>query len=106
MYLINRFLSCLIVSLIAVPFSVYADSWSCSKQDLVREVHVEYATTSPVPCIVVYKKPNEGFEDQTLWSADNTEGYCEEKASEFVAKLESWGWVCRETLLETDTTPE
>ncbi len=104
MFLIKQFLRCLIVSLFALPFSAYADSWSCGhedNQDLVREVYVEYATSAPVPCIVVYKKPTEGFEDQTLWSAENTEGYCEEKAREFVAKLESWGWVCRETVIGT-----
>jgi hypothetical protein len=30
-----------------------------------------------------------------LWEARNTEGYCEEKATEFVRTLESWGWQCR-----------
>ena len=33
-----------------------------------------------------------------LWSADNMEGYCEDKARELVANLESSGWVCLETV--------
>jgi hypothetical protein len=78
--------------------SVYADSWSCSKGDLVREVVIEYPQGSALPCKVVYKKQTEGIYDQDLWSADSTEGYCEEKAAGLVAKLEGWGWVCLETV--------
>ena len=31
---------------------------------------------------------------QTLWSARNERDYCLEKAKEFVAKQEGWGWSC------------
>ena len=78
--------------------NVYADSWNCSHDDLVREVVIEYPEGGTLPCDVVYKKQTEGFGDQTLWSATNEEGYCEQKAKDFVAKLESWGWVCMETV--------
>ena len=83
---------------ISVSSNVYADSWNCSNSDLVREVVIEYPEGGSVPCNVVYKKQTEGFEDQVLWSAENEEGYCGTKARDFVDKLESWGWVCMETV--------
>jgi len=89
-----------LISILALSVSVnaYADAWNCSSSDLVREVIIEYPEGGSVPCNVVYKKQTEGFEDQVLWSAEGEEGYCEEKARDFVAKLESWGWVCLETV--------
>jgi len=98
MRLINRTVQILVVALFAVPVSAYADSWSCSRDNNVREVHIERTTSAPVPCNVVYKKQTEGVEDQILWNANSDETYCEEKAKELVAKLESWGWVCIETI--------
>ena len=83
---------------LSVCFNVYADSWNCSSSDLVREVVIDYPQGGSVPCNVIYRKQTEGFEDQVLWSADKLEGYCEDKARELVAKLESWGWVCLETV--------
>lgn len=104
MQMINRSFQALLVTLFALPLNAYADSWSCSHGNDVREVHIERPTSSPVPCNVVYKKQTEGVEDQVLWNADNDDSYCEEKAQGFVEKLESWGWVCAETVREeTDT---
>ena len=59
-----------------------------------------------MPCNVIYKKQTEGFEDQVLWSAESQDGYCEEKAREFVGKLESWGWVCLETVSASADTEQ
>jgi len=89
-----------VISILALSasFNVYADSWNCSSSDLVREVVIEYPEGGSVPCNVNYKKQTEGFEDQVLWSAENDEAYCIEKARELVANLESWGWVCLETV--------
>jgi hypothetical protein len=81
-----------------MPLSAHAESWSCSHGNDVREVHIERPDSTPVPCNVVYKKPTEGVEDQILWNANSDDSYCEEKAKGFVAKLESWGWVCAETV--------
>lgn len=100
MNLTNRTLQILTVALFAAPISAYAESWSCSHDNLVREVHIERTTSAPAPCNVVYKKQTEGVEDQILWSANSDESYCEEKAQAFVTKLESWGWVCAETIQE------
>ncbi len=93
-----RILQLFSILALSVCFNAYADSWNCSSSDLVREVVIEYPEGGSVPCNVVYKKQTEGFEDQVLWSADNLEGYCEDKARELVASLESWGWVCMETV--------
>lgn len=104
MHLINRTFQTLAITLFAIPLNSYADSWSCSQGNDVREVHIERATSAPVPCLVVYKKPTEGVEDQTPWSANNDDSYCEEKAQGLVAKLESAGWVCAETISDETNT--
>ena len=98
MQLLRRSTQIIAISALSVTFNAYADSWNCSSSDLVREVVIEYPQGGSVPCNVVYKKQTEGVEDQVLWSAENQEGYCEEKAGELVANLESWGWVCLETV--------
>lgn len=92
---VNQFLA---LVLVLAPVAVLADSWSCSLADNVREVHVERSTPNPVPCKVVYMKLTEGVEDQALWRAEHDPDYCDAKAREFVLKLESWGWVCAETI--------
>lgn len=81
---------------LSISSAAGADGWNCSHTDLVREVLIEYPEGGAVPCNVVYKKAMEGFTDQVLWSASNEQGYCEQKAREFVVKLESWGWGCVE----------
>lgn len=98
MRLINRAVQVLAIAIITIPVSAYADSWSCSHDNNVREVHVVRTTSEAVPCDVVYKKQTEGVEDQVLWHADNDDSYCDEKARAFITKLESWGWVCAETV--------
>ena len=104
MQLVNRTFQILAIMLFAAPFNAYASSWSCSHGNDVREVHVERPTSSPVPCNVVYKKQTEGVEDQILWNANSDDSYCDEKAQGFVAKLESWGWVCTETISDDTGT--
>ena len=99
-----RIFQILAMLLLNASVNVYADSWNCSHDDLVREVIIEYPQGGSVPCDVVYKKQTEGVEDQVLWSAENQEGYCEEKAGELVARLESWGWVCLETVSQESST--
>ncbi len=98
MSLIKHTFQILVVAFFAAPVSAYADSWSCSHNNLVREVHVERTTSAPAPCNVVYKKLSEGFEEQILWNAAFNGSYCDEKAKELIAKLESLGWVCLETI--------
>ena len=98
MKLLNHVVQLALISLLLVTTNTYAESWNCRHDDLVREVVINYPEGGAVPCQVVYKKQTEGFEDQTLWTAENQQGYCEEKAREFVEKLGSWGWTCMETV--------
>ncbi len=88
----------LTLGLILTPLGAAAESWSCRQDNDVREVHIQRTGDGAVPCEVVYKKLTEGVEDQVLWNAQNQANYCEEKAAEFVTKLEGWGWTCVETI--------
>ena len=94
--MINR---CLVTAvLVAVPTIAVAQnapSYECMNGALQRRVQVIYETGVSTPCEVHYFKDTESpGESQVLWRALNEEGYCEAKASEFAAKLESWGWAC------------
>lgn len=93
-----RLMEPVVILLSGISATAYADSWNCSHDDLVREVIIEYPQGGSLPCDVVYKKQTEGEEDQVLWSAENEDGYCEDRARELVARLESSGWVCLETV--------
>ena len=92
----------LAITLLVIPYVSQAESWSCKLGNSVREIHIQ--TESPniaAPCSVVYKKPTEGKDDQTLWTATNDAGYCAEKAKAFVQKQVSWGWTCEEAAGES-----
>lgn len=85
---------------------------TCNHGAQTRVIEVVYRDDSQLPCEVQYTKET-GTE--TLWSAQNLEGYCEEKAAAFVEKQQSWGWECStaglpaavesvtETAVEADT---
>lgn len=67
----------------------------CTFGDLSRRIEIIYETGVTVPCEVHYYKDTEAPGDmQVLWRALSEEGYCEARASEFVAKLEAMGWDC------------
>ncbi len=74
----------------------------CSHGSQTRVIEVAYTSEENVPCEVRYSK-EEG--SQTLWSATNKAGYCEEKAAAFVEKQIGWGWAC-EASINTATTDE
>lgn len=74
----------------------------CAHGSQTRVIEVAYTTENNVPCEVRYSK-EEGT--QTLWSASNLSGYCEEKAAAFVEKQKGWGWAC-EVSANTATTDE
>lgn len=76
-------------------------SFTCTLNDATRIISISYPTGNATPCNVNYQK--EGA-SQTLWQAQNTQGYCEEKAAEFIEKQRSWGWQCDdESAVETQT---
>ena len=80
-------------------------SYTCKHSHEQRKIDVIYLQReSSVPCEVRYIKADS---EETLWTANYTKGYCEEKASEFVAKQEGWGWSCAmDTPVTDDSLPE
>ncbi len=90
-------------TLLAIPMTGMADSWSCRHDNNVREIHIQRDGDMPVPCKVLYKKLTEGVEDQVLWTAENDPEYCETKAREFIDKQTGWGWTCVETIAESSS---
>ena len=71
-----------------------ANPTECRQGGLTRSVEIVYANPgSSVPCEVMYAKPAAGTIEM-LWQAMNEAGYCEARAEEFIAKLESMGWQC------------
>ena len=66
-----RILQILAMLLLNASVNVYADSWNCSHDDLVREVIIEYPQGGSLPCDVVYKHQTEVLEDQVLWYAES-----------------------------------
>ena len=85
----------LLVALPCLALGQDAGSFQCSLGGLERRVEILTEPGVSVPCEVHYYKDTEApGEKQVLWSASNEEGFCERNATEFVAKLESWGWNC------------
>ena len=79
---------------------VFADTdFVCTMGDSERIISVIYIGDGLVPCEVRYDK-GEGAE--VLWTAENTEGFCENHAREFVSRQEGWGYSCSETMEESD----
>jgi ABC-type Na+ efflux pump permease subunit len=67
-------------------------AYVCINGDSERHIRVLYTYTGQkVPCEVVYEKASGS---QSLWDAQNEEGYCEAKALELVEKQRGWGWDC------------
>lgn len=93
-----RFGYSLIVLALALPSAALAQDsgkYQCTFGELVRRVEIYAEPGVTVPCEVHYYKDTEApGESQVLWSAQSQAGYCEEKATEFVAKLQGWGWEC------------
>ncbi len=80
--------------------SSYAHEYQCRGGGVERIISVEYeSTSSGVPCAVRYDKPDEGGTSYP-WRAQNTAGYCEEKAALLATQLEGYGFDC--TRVESD----
>ncbi len=89
--------------LVCTPALAIANPTQCTNGNLHRTVEVVYSDPGqPVPCEVLYNKPNAGTQE-SLWQANNEAGYCEDRAREFVGKLEGMGWTCSAATMETTT---
>ena len=78
-------------------------SYTCSNAGNSRQLDIIYtnATAQP-PCEVRYTKAGN---TEVLWKADTEQGYCEQKANEFINQQESWGWRCTKHPLNSPETP-
>ena len=64
----------------------------CKHGNQIRIISVVYKQgETSTSCEVTYEKDT-GV--KTLWNARSDLSYCVNKAKEFVAKQEGWGWVC------------
>ena len=71
-----------------------ASRFVCTSGDSERVIEVVYNNPDQsLPCEVRYHK--DGAEE-TLWRAQNEEGFCEQQAQEFAADQQQWGWECDE----------
>lgn len=78
-----------------VSTSSTAPTAVCRNGDVERKVMLVYSNDSKLPCEVQYDKvTEEPGNSRTLWSAQSTEGYCEEKMQMFVDKLQGFGFDC------------
>ena len=92
--------------LLWAPFAATASPTECSNGNLQRSVEVVYSNPGhPVPCEVLYNTQNEGTYE-SLWKANNEAGYCEDRAREFIGKLEQMGWSCAAVTAPAPAAPE
>ena len=73
--------------------SAVASNYICTHKGQLRQISVVYLTEgATVPCEVRYQKDGQ---QQTLWQASKTVGFCEKKAEQFMQKQQAWGWNCQ-----------
>ena len=92
-----------IFSLLTLP--IQSAATTCTQGQLTRSIKVVYADPDlALPCEVLYDKRDEGSQS-ILWRAENTQGYCEDKADQLVQKHGAWGWQCsQDEGVELDNT--
>lgn len=91
----KKLVLCLVISAALLAGTAVADvTTTCTNAGQERIITIVYQDqATKVPCEVRYTK--DGV-TETLWSAQNQLGYCEEKVEAFVEKQRGWGWTCTE----------
>ena len=89
----NNILRTIAFVIMFVAGNVYADEIIiCTNGPQERVISITYQDQdAKVPCNVEYTKNGQ---TETLWHAENEYGYCDEKAEEFIQKLNELGWLC------------
>ena len=99
----KRLLTLLLAAIPAAALAHDDHSYRCTSGDAVRRIEVVHAADAPVPCSVNYHKDTEApGSSEELWNAANEAGYCEARAEEFAARLESLGWACEVVAARTE----
>ncbi len=110
----NRLITVLLFAFCVCMSASAQDSnqYQCTMGEHTRRVQIMHETGLSVPCEVQYFKDSEApGEAQVLWRALNEEGYCEAKATAFIAKLTEMGWDCGASAVspepeQRDSTPD
>jgi len=71
--------------------------YACANGDVTRAVEVQEPGSAGLACEVIYRKPNEGEPEKSIWRAASDVGFCRDKAVELIALLSASGWTCAET---------
>ena len=71
----------------------------CTRGDELRAIEIFYLTRDWVPCEVNYTRNGT---NKILWKAQFNQGFCEEKASNFVNRLRNSGWNCKSIIGEPE----
>jgi phosphate-selective porin len=77
----------------------------CTAWNVDRSIEVVTPGDDGALCQVVYRKPDEGVADQTLWSSNRSVAFCEDKAQALATRLSTAGFECGEGELPAQITP-
>ena len=87
--------------------AVADETYICTQAGQERIITILYHDQeAKIPCEVQYQK--DGV-TETLWTAQNVVGYCEEKSAAFLEKQRGWGWSCESAAAKAEegmTQPE
>jgi hypothetical protein len=98
----SRVISGIVFFLLCAELHAAQDyGYRCMNGTRERVIAVEYPENTPLPCQVTYTK-QESF--QVLWSAENSQGYCEARAEDFVEQQRDWGWQCEQVSIQIEDT--
>ncbi|NOX81420.1 MAG: hypothetical protein GXP06_00210 [Alphaproteobacteria bacterium] len=77
----------------------------CTAWNVERSIEVVTPGDDGALCQVVYRKPDEGVADQTLWRSNRSVAYCEDKAQALATRLSTAGFECAEGELPAQIIP-
>lgn len=93
----SKLIAIALTAFIGQAWSATEQTYICTQSGQERVIELKYPMGTATPCSVNYTKEGD---TQTLWRAQNQEGYCEEKTKGFVSKQEGWGWRCTLAMLD------
>ena len=95
-------IAAILITLTGFSTSVLAENnfgYMCRYQMDIRLIDVQYKQRdAKLPCEVKYTKEGQ---QQSLWRANNEEGYCERKAEGLADTLRKAGWACSTVIRES-----
>ncbi|VAW04762.1 hypothetical protein MNBD_ALPHA05-1542 [hydrothermal vent metagenome] len=77
----------------------------CTAWNVERSIEVVTPGDDGALCQVVYRKPDEGVANQTLWRSNSSVEFCEDKAQALATRLSAAGFECTQGESPTQITP-